>query len=705
MPDSARYMKQKWLPFFAFFVLCCFSVAAQTTKVDEILKELKPGQPDTTRMRIYRQLTSAYGSVDQEKKLYYAVRYKEIAERLKVDTLVVEAYIDMGGTYAIRTVMDSALFYFSKGYESAKKAKYERGMARALASMGYVYEKIDNENEAIDKYKEALRLYKKVNYPKGINQCYINIGGIYSDLGEYKVAESYFLQALKSNKEIGFEPGIAACLYSLGTINLELNRNDQARKSYQQSLDIRTKIGDINGIALATWGLARVDIKEEKYAKALPNLEIALKYDIELKNTFHESAVLISFARAYLGLKEYKKAKEYAKRAYKNSIAMQSLSMRSKAVWLYMQIEEAQNNYKEAFKYQRDYLALTDSIQSEEKLKHIVLTEFSRVSSENEGLVKDNKIIATKNDSYMKAIFVTSIILLFVVILLVLYYKRNLEKKATNILLEKQRDEIADINKELEMLNEELTTQMEITAVQNSELEQLNMVKNKFFSIVSHDLRSPLSTLKMLFGLYREGQLNENELNELLARLEDTIYTTSVFLDNLLEWSKSQLDGIVVNPSVFEVGSLVKENIKLVETAVRLKGLKIEHTIEKNTMAYADANMTNVVVRNLVSNAVKFCNRGDVITVEAHNSDDKMFLAIKDTGPGISEKDLQKLFNLEHTITTSASGDKGHQIGLVLCKDMVEQNKGKIKVESELGKGTTFLIELPVKEMRGTFLN
>lgn len=693
---NPHYTKRKWLSFLGLFLLCCFSAAGQTTKIEELLKELKPNLPDTTRLRIYRNLTSAYGSVDQDNKYYYAVRYKAIAERLKVDTLVVEAYVDMGGTYAIKTVMDSALFYFAKGYESAKKIRYERGMARALASMGYVYEKIDNEREAIDKYKEALRLYKKVNYPKGVNQCYINIGGIYHDLGEYKVARTYDLMALESYKKIGFEQGIAGALFSLGGGSLELGEYDKARKYFQESLDIRTKIGDINGIALATWGIARVDIKEGKFEKALPNLEIALKHDIELKNTFHESAVLISFSRAYLGLKQYKKAKEYAKRAYKNSQQMESLSTRSKAVWMYMKIEEAQNNYKEAYKYQNDFIALTDSIQSEEKLKHLVLTEFNRVSSENEGLVKDNKIIATKNTSYMQAIFITLGILLFVVALLVLYYKRNLEKKATNLLLQKQRDEISEINQELEMLNEELITQMEITAVQNAELEQLNRVKNKFFSIVSHDLRSPLTNLKMLFGLYREGQLTESELNVLLARLEDTIYTTSVFLDNLLEWSKSQLDGIVVNPCVFEMEYLVRENIQLMETAVRLKGLQIEYNVEGNTETYADPNMINVVVRNLISNAVKFCNTADKIVVEAHNSNGKMHLVIKDSGPGISEKDLQKLFSLEHTVTTSASGEKGHQIGLVLCKDMVEQNNGRIQVESELGRGTTFLIELPV---------
>lgn len=695
MPDLTRYIIQ--IRLLCFVMLSFFSVSAQTTKVEALLKEIKPNQHDTTQLRIYQQLTSAYSSVDQDKKYYYAVRYKKIAEKLKIDTLVVEAYIDMGGTHAIQSKMDSAIFYFSKGYNFARKIKYERGMARALASIGYVYEKIDREQESIEKYKEALALYKKINYHKGINQCYINIGGIYHDLGEYKVAGTYDLLALDSYRKIGHEPGIAAALFSLGGGSLELGEYEKSKKYFLESLEIRERIGDINGIALARWGLARVDIKQGRFAEALPNLEIALKHDIELKNTFHESAVLVSFARAHLGLKNYRKAREYAQRAYEKSEVMESISMKSKAVWLFMKIEEAQNNYQKAFEYQNSYLKLKDSIQAEEKLKKVMQTEFSRVSSENEGLVKDNKIIATKNDSYVRLIFITSIILLFVVILLVLYYRRNQEKKATNLLLEKQRDEIAQINHDLETLNEELTTQMEITAAQNSELEQLNMVKNKFFSIVSHDLRGPLGNLKTLFSLYRQGQLNKEELNQLLAKLEDALYTTSVFLDNLLEWSKSQLDGIVVKPSVFEIKSLVNENIQLLETAIRLKGLKLESRIDDNVLAFADPNMINVVIRNLISNAVKFCNPGDSIKIEARSNNNRVLLTIQDTGPGMGKQDLQKIFYLEHTITTSASGEKGHQIGLVLCKDMVEQNGGSITVMSELGIGSTFLVELPEK--------
>lgn len=138
---------------------------------------------------------------------------------------------------------------------------------------------------------------------------------------------------------------------------------------------------------------------------------------------------------------------------------MKSMFVQSNVVWVLMQIEEEQGNYKKAFKYQRDYHALRDSIKLENKLKDVVVTEFKRVNSENERLTKSNKIIQTENINHEKTILTTVIILVFVVILLVLFYKRNLEKKATNLLLKKQRDEIVEINKELESLNEEVVAQ------------------------------------------------------------------------------------------------------------------------------------------------------------------------------------------------------------------------------------------------------
>ncbi|MCY1526341.1 Adaptive-response sensory-kinase SasA [compost metagenome] len=263
-------------------------------------------------------------------------------------------------------------------------------------------------------------------------------------------------------------------------------------------------------------------------------------------------------------------------------------------------------------------------------------------------------------------------------------------------MLQQQKQEIADVN-------EELTTQMNIVSKQNAELEKLNKVKNKFFSIVSHDLRSPLINLKTLFELYRKGDLSAKELNELLSRLEDTIYTTATFLDNLLEWSKSQLEGMTVKPSMVFIAQIVKNNIKLMEGPIKTKSLQVENKITTDITVFADPDMINTVMRNLLSNAIKFCNEGDQIIFDAKLDQNQVIYSISDTGPGISDKDKANLFNLSHTISTGTAGEKGYHIGLILCKDMITQNKGSIAVNSKLGKGTTFYITLPISNQADPF--
>jgi len=177
--------------------------------------------------------------------------------------------------------------------------------------------------------------------------------------------------------------------------------------------------------------------------------------------------------------------------------------------------------------------------------------------------------------------------------------------------------------------------------------------------------------------------------------MEDSLLSTGTFLDNLLEWSKSQLEGIVVHPVNFDINEAIEENITLFEVKIGLKDLKVSNLSHQPVLVNADRNMINLVVRNLLSNSIKFCNPGDEITFDVQASAEIVTISIADTGPGISEADSEKLFSLEHTVSTGSHGERGNRLGLVLVKDMLEQNNGSIRFETEPGKGTTFWVELP----------
>jgi len=309
---------------------------------------------------------------------------------------------------------------------------------------------------------------------------------------------------------------------------------------------------------------------------------------------------------------------------------------------------------------------------------------------------KNNQDYAQQINNYSIVIVTTSITLVSVVLLTLVLYRRNLEKQAGNKLLSGQKEEIAHINHELEALNEELSAQIELTHIQNSELERLNGVKNKFFSIISHDLRGPLINLRSIFSIYRDGDIQEDEMAMMLDRLEDTILATGEFLDNLLEWSKSQLEGIVITPVDFDITDCIASNIHLFESKIAEKRLRVSNVSNGAVIVHADQNMIDLVIRNLLSNSVKFCKAGDEIGLSANINGSVALIGIHDTGPGFSEADKKKLFSLEHIVSTGAQGEKGNHLGLILCRDMVVQNNGNIWLESKEGVGTTFWIELPL---------
>lgn len=693
---------ERWKPILLF----CFSLLfpgmfsnAQTTKVDELLNQLEKNTSDTAQIRIMRKLSTAYSAVDPVKKFYYADQYRLLAEKNGNDSLVASAYLDMGISYGIRSNLDSALYYFNLGFDKAKESNYVVGIARSYANIGYAYDRLERKKDAVESYEAALKIYRRLNVQKAINQMITNLGSIYYDLGEYKIADGYFRQVLELVLETpDDEIGLGNALFTLGNSNLKLGDASASLDYFKKSLAVREKIGDLNGIALSNWGLGLLYIDKKQYKKAFPHLEIALKNNIALKNLYQQCVVHRAFAEAYLGLKEYESAEKHAKLALLRARESKSQGLVSLALELLVKVSKEQKKFADALHFQSDLIAVSDSLNNSKVRKDVILSDLHRINSDNRSLQRDNRSIVSKNSTYIIAISVITALLAIVVVLMVLYYKRNLEKKTANVLLHQQKQEISDINEELEALNEELITQSDVVAAQNIELEKLNQVKSKFFSIVSHDLRGPLMTIKTLIGLYRNGDLTEDEWTELLGRLEETTDTTAAFLDNLLEWSRNQMEGIAVNPSDVSLCQIAEENIKLLSYQINLKEIKVENRIAKDVKAYADPNMVNIVVRNLLSNAVKFCKADDEIILSATVGTDNTVCSISDSGPGISEKERENLFDLTHTTSTGTNGEKGYHVGLVLCKDMILQNNGSIAVHSIFGEGTRFDITLPAPE-------
>ena len=259
-----------------------------------------------------------------------------------------------------------------------------------------------------------------------------------------------------------------------------------------------------------------------------------------------------------------------------------------------------------------------------------------------------------------------------------------LSRIRTHIELKFSRDAIVKYNERLLQAQEEL--------------RQLNASKDKFFSIIAHDLRGPFSGFLGLSELLAEEykELEPVEISQIAESMNKAAKRLFSFLENLLEWSRTQMGRMEYNPTKLDIFETAIRIIGLFTANADEKGISLESKIEKNTFVVADNNMLNTIVRNLVSNALKFTHSGGKITISADEiSDNEIMISVSDTGIGIKAEDIQKIFKIDSKFTTpGTSNEQGTGLGLILCKELVAKNGGELFIESAVGKGTKFYFNL-----------
>ena len=270
-----------------------------------------------------------------------------------------------------------------------------------------------------------------------------------------------------------------------------------------------------------------------------------------------------------------------------------------------------------------------------------------------------------------------------------------------------QKEEIQYKNEMLSKINEELRVNLEVIEEQSKKmadqadhLDKVNQTKDKLFSIIGHDLRSPVNSLKGLLSLLTSETISQEEFVIFSSKLKHGVEHLHFTLNNLLEWANNQMRGIEADPENYDIHQLAMENILLLEEFATEKNIQLINLIPKETMIFADKDQIRLVLRNLISNAVKFTPENGSISITSLKNNDKIEVSVTDNGIGMSKENLGKLFkNTSHFSSHGTSGEKGTGLGLLLCKEMIEKNGGHIWVDSEQGKGTSFIFSVPVGQL------
>ena len=654
-----------------------------------------------------------------------------LSEYTKKDTVRVQLLSDES-IRLYSTDTKKAISYAQEAYQLSKELNFVKGQARSLNILGICYDEISELNKAFDYYQKSSEAYQSINDLSGLAKTYNNLGILFRIQGNYAVALEYYQKSLAVEEELNRQVGISKSLNNIGVIYWYQEDYSRSLEFFQKSLNIDKKLSDKSGIASSYNNVGMVYEKLGNHSKAIQFYREALGIN---KNNQDWKAIANSYQSigfGYLLLKEFTKAKEYfdlglniarqhnlklelshiyrglssynfQKKKYSSAfrLAMLSYDLSNELDFLVGVIKSAElvsesagalGNYKAAYEYHKKLKILNDSIFNKNQIQKITRLqaeyEFQKQldakNQEAKNLEIKREIELKELASYTKFLLLVLLFTSLVLIFISWFYTR---KKKLNIILKEQRKDILQKNIRLQEYSDEL--------------KKLNQTKDKLFKIIGHDLRNPfieISQFAQVLQLTIDDMSKEKLVSLITSIGKSSDYSLNM-LDNLLNWASSQNGQILLNLEHHNLGDLIKENIRLVSKRCSDKNIKIEtRTIYENDVEI-DENIINLLLRNLISNAIKFTNNGGKIIISNRIHKGTLVTSITDNGVGMSKEVLDNLFiaGMHHS-DYGTEDEKGIGIGLLLCFDMIKKHGGEIWAESELGKGSTFSFSFPLDE-------
>jgi len=275
--------------------------------------------------------------------------------------------------------------------------------------------------------------------------------------------------------------------------------------------------------------------------------------------------------------------------------------------------------------------------------------------------------------------------------------QHNTELHQVNLEIQIKNDMIDQKARQLQEQNRVIDEKARLLQKQTTELSELNSMKNKLFSVISHDLKTPLYALRNLFKTIQQYDIPAEEVKQYVPEVVHNLNYTTALMENLLIWVKSQMQINVMQPQILEISELIDEAKNLLQLQAQAKKIHVHFSQEHPVYIYADKEMISLVIRNLLSNAIKFTPENGDITLGIKSGDKTVELFVKDSGVGMEPSVVQQLFGNNYYTSRGTADETGTGLGLMICKDFLTRNGGTIHVESTVGKGSTFFVTLPKK--------
>ncbi len=672
---------------FATAVLTC--IFGQDKITDSLEKELSGAHADTVLIDLHLKLSGRWMLRDYNRALQYARKAVELADNSGHLKKQLMAHHNLGLLLNLSGDYTSAIEQENQALALALKLNDSTNLGLSYMNIGNYYHEMGVYDEAYFYLTRAYRLLQK-GERSHLDSLYMNIAlhniaRVFKELGQYQTCEQHLKLSRMVSLNLNDKEGEAYFFDEMGDLKLRLRQYDSALYYLRKAKTEAGKLLQANPASTVAELIPKIMAKEaraylylKKYDSSLIYYDSARLHHQRTSNRYGIADAALGQGMVFIEQKKPQEAIIHISEALKTASELNARLLAIRSHEQLARLHEQNRNFEKALMHYRRHQQLRDSLFSLSMQQKLFRDQVRFEAEEKDYIIASlTKLEQIRQSELKKQELIRNILVVVValtIVLLFTVYRSGQRRRKINMLLLQHQEE---------------------TEKRSQELEQLNQVKDKFFSIISHDLRSPINALAGILDLMDKGAIKTEEMPGAIHELRKRFTHTRNLLNNLLDWTLLQMDKLNLQPAAINLHDLVKENIDLMNS-LHEKSIQIKNEVPVHATAQADANTINLVIRNLLTNSIKFTREGGEIVISASESPDEWTVSVTDNGIGMSEEVRSKLFDKVNPYSTrGTANEKGTGLGLILCKEFVGKNGGRIWVESQEGKGSTFSFTIP----------
>jgi two-component system sensor histidine kinase/response regulator len=571
----------------------------------------------------------------------------------------------------------------------ATQYNYSKGRAVAYLNQAEVLNQRGYSTRALELYYRSMQLSRQNKDVYNVARAEQYISTIKRKGGSFKEAEDLLTHTLETFSALNKPVDMVNIQLKLGLLYAEQKNYDKAMAYYNMAYNLSAKIKYPYGQKKSFYNRAILYEEMHKPEDAINYLNKGLAIDSISGDTYGKALTYIELSKVYINRKKYKEALPYAALAYNKADSCAAMGLVKTAVQLLLNISKASVDKDAIIQWQDELIYVDNLINDRERKQANDFIDALRSQEEQQLKVQHSVLMAEKKAAQQKnliIVYIGALLCSAVVVVILLYSYKKAKQKNAKLNAQKQQIERQIVM--LDKLNREVLSQ-------NQKLEDDNVLKSKLLSIISHDLRKPLANTQSILHLVNAGLVSERETKDLFTRLEAQYGRVMTLTDNLLFWIRGQVSGAPIKKETVNLYDTVNNIIEETVMPISEKRLEVQNHLPAELAWVTENETLKIILRNLINNAVKFTPVNGVIAFTATVNDHETRLTITDSGIGISPAMMEHINSENYYTTKGTQNEEGSGFGLMLIRDLLKKQNGRLKINSKPGEGSAFTISFP----------